>query len=188
METRPTDADEPLPNVIDSHVLGNLYDRHYDMVLRYCHRRLYIHAVAEDVTSGVFLRVAEHVRGFTGKTVGDFRCWLYGIANHEIAAHLRKTSRRRQLLETAWRTGELTDLEKNNHQETDHSADVLAAMVRLRPADQAMLSLRYWEDLSYEEIAHVFSLRNGAVRTRLNRALNRLRKLMPVSKNSNESR
>jgi RNA polymerase sigma-70 factor (ECF subfamily) len=179
MNTRPTDTNDPLPDVIDERILGTLYDGHYEMVLRYCHRRLYVHAAAEDVTSNVFLRVAEHIRSFTGRSVGEFRSWLYGIASHEIAAYLRKHRRRQRLFETALQTGEFIRQDNDRDGNAKHTPNVLTAMLQLHPTDQALLSLRYWENLRHEDIAKILGLRNGAVRTRLNRALQRLRKLLP---------
>ena len=82
----------------DRDALGQLYDRHYAGVLRYCIHRLFEREAAEDVTSTVFLEVARQIRSFTGKTEQDFVNWLYAITTNQINATIRTTLRHRQLL------------------------------------------------------------------------------------------
>lgn len=48
--------------------------------------------------------------------------------------------------------------------------DVQAAVDRLAPSYRVPLILRYWYDLSYEEIAEVMTLSVQAVKSRLHRA------------------
>src|SRR5688572_21066920 len=78
----------------DRAVFAVLYDRYYPRVLRYCLRRLFVRAVAEDVTSDVFLSAAGHLPDFAGTTETDFRRWLFRIASNAVNAHLRQSQRR----------------------------------------------------------------------------------------------
>jgi RNA polymerase sigma-70 factor (sigma-E family) len=52
---------------------------------------------------------------------------------------------------------------------------LLAALTGLDKTDRAVVVLRYWEDRSVEDVAHVLGLSGGAVRNRSQRALLRLR-------------
>lgn len=52
---------------------------------------------------------------------------------------------------------------------------LLEGLAALPPKDRAVLVLRFWEDRSVEEVAHIMGASSGAVRTRTNRALTRLR-------------
>ncbi|MBM7506969.1 SigE family RNA polymerase sigma factor [Nocardioides sp. 31GB23] len=58
---------------------------------------------------------------------------------------------------------------------------ILEALAGLRPADRAVLVLRYLEDLSVEETAQRMGTSSGAVRTRSARALERVRPLLDRS-------
>ena len=72
-----------LKTPLDSAALGKLYDALYDPIWRYCLRRLYYRHVAEDAVSEIFLTMAQRIGEFRGKTLRDFRAWLYVIAaNH----------------------------------------------------------------------------------------------------------
>ena len=54
----------------DRDAFGRLYDGYYPEVLRYCLRRLFVRAVAEDVAADIFVSVASNIRAFPGRT-GD---------------------------------------------------------------------------------------------------------------------
>ncbi|WP_144127724.1 SigE family RNA polymerase sigma factor [Catellatospora sichuanensis] len=54
------------------------------------------------------------------------------------------------------------------------------ALLSLPPRQRAVLILRYFEDLSVEETARILSCRRGTVASQANRALTKLRELVPL--------
>ncbi len=63
-----------------------------------------------------------------------------------------------------------------------HDRDALdGALARLKPDDQVLLALRYYEDLKVDDIALVLGLRPGTVMSRLHHAMNRLRAALDAS-------
>jgi RNA polymerase sigma-70 factor (ECF subfamily) len=168
----------------DREAFGRLYDLYYPDVLRYCLRRLFVRAVAEDVTSEVFLRVATHVRDFPGTTEEDFRRWLYRVATNEVNAYVRRTRRRRELLESAARTGAVRVVDTTDSADRRLDAfdwpTLYQAILGLKPREQTILTLRFFEQMSHEEIAGVLNLRAATVRVALSRALERLRRRLGV--------
>lgn len=163
----------------DRAAFGALFDRYYPRVVRYCLRRLPDRAGAEDVTSEVFLRVASHLGEFSGRTESDFRRWLFRIATNAVNAHLRQTLRRKELWTQAAERGQLdggpaAGSETGAHDRLDWPA-VYAALLELDERDQTIVTLRFFAECSYEEIADVVGATAGAVRTSLSRAIGRLR-------------
>lgn len=55
---------------------------------------------------------------------------------------------------------------------------LLNGLAQLPPQDRAVLVLRYWEDMSVEDVASALRLSAGAVRNRSMRALGRLREAL----------
>jgi len=109
-ESQKSNRNDPFDGVVKAarnrrDALGELFDHFYPPVFAYCTRRLLVRAVAEDVTSEIFLKIASRIRDFSGTTAEDFRRWLFRIATNEINAYLRQTIRRRELLESAVRMG-----------------------------------------------------------------------------------
>jgi RNA polymerase sigma-70 factor (ECF subfamily) len=161
----------------DRQAFGELYDLHHRAIYSYCVRRLSERAAAEDACSNVFLTIAKKMHAFPGRTDEDFRRWAYRIATHEINANFRRAGRRTVLIAEAAQTGRLTrpTEEPAAHSPAEHMDDVRHAMAALSLRDQAILELRYFDGLTHQDIAAVLKLRQGAVRTAVSRALEKLR-------------
>jgi RNA polymerase sigma-70 factor, ECF subfamily len=164
----------------DREALGQLYDAYYPRVFRYCFRRLFVRAVAEDVTSEVFLHVASNIGQFQGASEEDFCRWVFRIATNEVNAWLRQTKRRRLLWETAAQDGQgAADVGSSSGSTNIEMLDwplVYRAIACLKPRDQAILVLRFFEQMSHKEIAEVLCEHPDTIRTALNRTLQALRK------------
>lgn len=163
----------------DREAFGQLYDACYPSIFRYCFRRLFVRAVAEDVTSDVFLSVASKMPQFAGTTEEDFRRWVFRIATNEINAYVRQAKRRRMLLESAARSGALPAAVDSQSRQSDiETLDwpvLYQAILSLKPRDQAIVVLRFFEQMSHEQIAGVLGERPATVRVGLSRALEKLR-------------
>jgi len=153
--------------------LGRLYELYYDRIFRFCVHRLFNRATAEDVTSSVFLTVARMMRDFKGRTEQDFRAWIYTIAANQANAHIRKTSRRKRLMGTITAHWREEDQESAEWSSLDWPT-LYAAIQQLRPEHQTILTLRFFENMEYDEIGRVVEARPATVRVTLHRVLRRL--------------
>ena len=143
--------------------------------------RLFDRSAAEDVTSTVFLQAIEHFSSFQGSDQG-FRNWVYKIATNVINLHLRNAARTKTLLETD------TDVISHPYDDGDRLvdnragalADVKRAILTLKPEYQAIIALRFFETMDFDDIAEILSSSPATVRSQLSRALTRLRKEMGI--------
>jgi RNA polymerase sigma-70 factor (ECF subfamily) len=168
----------------DRVAFGRLYDLYYPRIFRHCLRRLFLRAVAEDVTADVFLRVARQIRKFTGASRDDFVRWVHAIATNEINAYLRQTQRRVRLLDEAARRKAIRVVDQSVCPTSLAALDwprVYEALLTLKPRDQAIVTLRFFESVSHEQIAAILEMRPGAVRTALTRSLGQLRRELGVN-------
>lgn len=167
----------------EAEALGRLYDFYYEPIFRFCVHRLFNKEIAEDVTSTVFLHIAREMRNFAGRTEADFANWLYTIAANQANAHLRKASRRKRLLEKA-----ALSISAPNTSHSDCNAaqpdwpTVYSAILKLKPEHQTIVTLRFFEDMDFEQIAKIVNARPATVRVTLHRILNRLREHLQVNK------
>ena len=153
--------------------LGRLYELYYERIFRFCVHRLFNKEIAEDVTSTVFLQVARSIGAFRGRTVKDFQSWLYAIAANQANAYIRKTSRCKKLLEEA--AGSMT---ASTAQGTGNSPDwprLYTAIMKLKPQHQTIVTLRFFENIKYEQLAKILNVKEATVRVTLYRILNELR-------------
>jgi len=164
----------------DAGALAELYEKYYERVFRFCVHRLFHKELAEDVTSTVFLEVARRIGTMRARNERDFRSWLYAIAANQANAYIRKSSRRKRLLARAARALAARPTEPEDSAELDWPR-LYAAIARLKPEQQTILTLRFFEDLPHDEIAKILEMPQSTVRVTLHRTLNKLRKHLESS-------
>ncbi|MBN1974789.1 MAG: sigma-70 family RNA polymerase sigma factor [Sedimentisphaerales bacterium] len=155
-----------------SSALGQLYELYYERIFRFCVHRLFIKEIAEDVTSTIFLEVAKQIRDFSGNTEKDFENWLYAIVANHTNAYIRKNSRRKKLLEEATRSIKISS--EDNTRELDWPC-LYAAIVKLKPKYQTIITLRFFENLPYTQIAQILQMKETTLRVTVHRILDDLR-------------
>jgi RNA polymerase sigma-70 factor, ECF subfamily len=104
------------------------------------------------------------------------RAWLMSVAANEARQSIRRTQRR-SLFEIGVAAGieDVPDADGDPSSRVS-SLDLAAALRRLSVADRTVIALRYVSDLNSNEIAEVIGVSAVGARTRLSRAIARLRK------------
>jgi RNA polymerase sigma-70 factor, ECF subfamily len=142
-------------------------------VHRYCAGFLRRRYPADDLLQTVFIDAFEALRTYEGKA--GFRVWLLAIARHRCLDQLRKTKRFRSFL------GEMNAEEVNQASSSD-DPDLGPALHdclgRLPAAMREAVTLRFQQDLSYLEISHLTGSSAGALRVRMFRAMDSLRRCL----------
>jgi RNA polymerase sigma-70 factor (ECF subfamily) len=172
----PTDTDDlGLRAHTDAEALGRLYDLHYNRIFHFCLCRVFSRETAEDITSRTFLTVARRISTFKGRTGSDFGNWLYAIAANHASSYIRKASRRKELFAeaAAARSQDRTD-NTDEHTRLDWPM-LYAGIFKLKPKQQTVVILRFFESMEFEQIAKIVGNRPTAVRVTLHRALKQLR-------------
>lgn len=175
----------------DREAFGRLYEAFYERILRYCQRRLFERSAAEDVCGEVFLFVARNMQSFRGTTEQDFRRWVYRIATTEVNAYVRRTRRRKELWDDALQMNRLLPKDSTEITDTDESTDwasIYHAISQLSTKEQSVVTLRLFEDMSYEEIAQVLRIRLGSARVVYSRAIKKLRAMLLVDSSKTDDR
>jgi RNA polymerase sigma-70 factor (ECF subfamily) len=134
--------------------------------------------VAEDLTAETFLKVIRAADRFDPEK-GSPKGWILTVARHVLGDWRRRT-RLRQYVPL----GALNDLvfEAPSPEERllreEEVGRLLDAVATLGEADRELIGLRYGSGLDTAEMAAMLGLTEGNVRTRLWRALKRLREVM----------
>jgi RNA polymerase sigma factor (sigma-70 family) len=129
---------------------------------------------AEDIAQETFIAALRALPHFD--TARPLRPWLLKIATN--TAHNRRRSVGRFL--AAMRRAFLADPPREYSTETEstqhwESQAVWEAVRRLNTVDQEIIYLRYFMELSVTETAEILKVEPGTVKSRLSRALGRLR-------------
>lgn len=156
----------------DPAAFATLYERYIRRIYGFVFRQVGgDSALAQDITAVTFEQALRHLRRYQWRGV-SFGAWLYRIARNEIAQHFRRNAVTRFI-------GSIfpvhsVDLEQAVQTQQEYSA-IHMALARLSTGDRDVISLRFFEELSHDEIAQVLGCSVQNVYVRLHRALNRLR-------------
>jgi RNA polymerase sigma-70 factor (ECF subfamily) len=147
-----------------------LYGRYRTGLFRFAWRMTGSVEVAEDVTQECFLTLARGSAFDPGRA--PLQTYLLGIARHLIYRYMRGSQREaEQLVEPAAPSGVLDDL-----MAAERSEMVRQAIARLPELQREAIVLFEYEELSLEAIATITGAEEGAVKGRLQRARESLRK------------
>jgi RNA polymerase sigma-70 factor (ECF subfamily) len=139
-------------------------------------------ADAEDATQEAFVKAWRGLDRF--RTGAPFRPWLLAIVANEARNRVRANKRRREVpVELSATTGSLPAVDPvdpaPSPEEWTLSGDdrrrLLAALDRLREEDRLVIGSRYLLELSEAETAEALGIARGTVKSRLSRAMARLR-------------
>jgi RNA polymerase sigma-70 factor (ECF subfamily) len=160
----------------DSDAWGELYRQFAPAIFRFCRRLLPAREDAEDATTEIFMKVRQKLGTYDASR--PFTAWLYKVASNHCWDTLRRR-RIRQDLETGDVDSlplEHPDPSQLERLQAEHtSKEVRTGLARLPDRARMALVLRYYADMSYEEIADTLGVRRAFVGVLLLRARHQLR-------------
>jgi RNA polymerase sigma-70 factor (ECF subfamily) len=154
----------------DQTAFASLVETYKTPVYNLCYRMLGNAAEAEDAAQETFLRVYTHLRSYN--PARKLSSWVLAVASHYCVDRLR---RRRLIWLSLDEEPELEPVSETVHPEeqivqNESSAEVRSWLQALPTDYRLVITLRYWEDMSYAEIAEVTGATESAVKARLHRA------------------
>lgn len=163
----------------DADAWGELYRLYAPAIFRFCRRALPSREDAEDATTEVFMKVRQKLG--TYDATRPFTAWLYKVASNHCWDMLRRR-RIRQDLET----GDLETLplehpdpsQLERLMEEHTSKQVRNGLDKLPDRARMALVLRYYADMSYDEIGETLGVRRAFVGVLLLRARHQLREAL----------
>jgi len=162
-----------------------LVRRYQNYVYRLCYLVMRNQQDAEDMTQEAFIRACRALPRFEIREGISFEAWLYRIAVNCCRSRMR----RKWYQVVPWqRLGFGERLAANAEERPERvflrderRSQVLSAIDKLGEKHRLVVILRYYADLSNEEIAAVLSIPSGTVRSRLHTARQRLRELLAAT-------
>ncbi|MEM9464879.1 MAG: sigma-70 family RNA polymerase sigma factor [Actinomycetota bacterium] len=160
-----------------------------ELVRRHQHSALRVAAAvagsdrAEDATQEGFVRAHRKLHQFDVER--PFRPWLLRVVANAARNELRSAGRHQRI-----------ELRVHAHPERAGTPDpidrlgdrelVADGLARLRTDDRTILALRWFADLSEAEIADTLGVARGTVKSRLSRAMGRLRAAIPTDQQTTD--
>lgn len=164
----------------DAEALGEIYRRYGRRIFGLCRYMLDSRESAEDATSEVFLKLQRSIESYDGSV--PFPRWLLRVAGNQCIDVLRRRTRGRQVIVEVEDGAAVIDAAGSGPSplsaviSAEERAQVRDAIARLPQNYRVPLVLRYYSELSYDEIAQQLGLQRNYVAALLFRAKQELRR------------
>lgn len=155
-----------------------IYDRYSTRIYNFAYRFLRNSEAAEDATQEVFVKMLKHANQFHGDA--KLSTWLFSITANWCRDYLRKSDNKAKegedvLVSLPAPTEHAPD---RNLERREDELRVQRALGALTPEQREAILLSRYQGLSYAEIAQISGCSEGAVKTRVFRAMETLKKAL----------
>ena len=153
-----------------------LFDRHHMAIVRFFRNKI-DDSQRDDLIQQTFM--AAQSANFSGRSA--VRTWLISIAWRRLADYLRKEARRRKRDQHAFGMDSVITLGQSPETVFSKNQErrlLLEGLRRIPLAQQVVLELHYWEDMSSTDISTALDLPVGTVKTRIRDGKLRLRRTL----------
>ena len=155
---------------------NNIVEKYQEPIYNFCYRMLNSRAEAEDAAQEVFLRAYTRLDTYDNRH--KFSTWLFSIASHYCIDRLRK----RSFQSVSWDSiapwhrfpGQAASQPERALLDAEAAREVHILLDTLPPDYRTVIILKYWQAMSYQEIAQTLETTVSTIKSRLFRA----RKLM----------
>lgn len=140
-------------------------------------RRLVVsHDDAEDILQETFINVYRFADSFKGES--KVFTWLYRIASNECTKHFRKNKNwlKNAELITDKMIGDLTETDSENSEAI--LVKFQQAILKLPEKQRMVFNLRYYDEISYEEISQILDSSVNTLKTNYHYASEKIRQYL----------
>jgi RNA polymerase sigma-70 factor (ECF subfamily) len=167
----------------DSRAFAHLYEAYKDLVYRTAYLLLDDPAEAQDALQETFLQAYRALNSYDPRR-SAFSTWLYRITVNHC---LNRRRARRPLVHLPPAQFESIASPIDLEGEISENLQLQRALEHLSEKLRVVVVLRYFLDLSYAEMAEVLEIPLGTVQSRLNQALQNLRRALQAAKQPGEN-
>ena len=174
-------SDQELMRIVqagDFSPASEIYDRYSSRIYNFAYRFLKNSEAAEDATQEVFVKMLKHANQFHGDA--KLSTWLFSITANWCRDYLRKADNKPKesddVLVTLPASGENSP--DRNLEQKENEQRIRKALAALTPEQREAILLSRYQGLSYAEIAQISGCSEGAVKTRVFRAMETLKKAL----------
>jgi len=155
-----------------SMAFGKLVEKYQDQILNLVYDFTGDYNTAKDIAQDVFLKVFVKISSFEGKS--SFVTWLYRVTINTCLDELRKTKKKSFLFFSDY--DEVEKIEDKSFADDSKVPDIELKMDKLSKQQRTAIILRYYNDMTIDEISQIMECADHTVRTHIYRAIEKLKK------------
>lgn len=159
----------------DPQKFGRLYNKYYDQIFRYVSQKVICAEQTADITSQVFYKAFCNLHKYQFKGV-PFGSWLYRIAKSEIYQAFREQAKMPQSDVEVLNFTKF--FESYNEDDTEENiAKLQGCLEQLKPEELNIITLRFYEGLSFREIGEMLKINENNAKVKCFRGVSKLKKI-----------
>lgn len=151
-----------------------IYNRYFEQVFRFIHRRTADEDLSADLCSQVFLKAMQRLNEYTFRGV-PFSAWLFRIASNEVSQFFRQNKAGRVVSIEEVHIGEVMEEIDEEHNEALRKK-LLLVLNDLNELDLQLIEMRFFEQMPFKEIADITGMTENNAKVKVYRILERLKK------------
>ena len=135
------------------------------------------HDDSDDLTQEIFIKVHRYIDNF--REDSQLYTWIYRIATNECLSFLQK-KKRRFFLPIHDVAGELSSkLDSGNHVSGDEvQLKLQKALLKLPDKQRLVFNMKYFDDMSYEDISEITNTSVGALKASYHHAVKKIEEFL----------
>ncbi|MUK90639.1 sigma-70 family RNA polymerase sigma factor [Ornithinibacillus sp. L9] len=155
-----------------------LYTKYEKQIYKYLFYLSRDKFIAEELTQETFFQVLTSIHRFKGHS--KISTWLYQIAKYTFFNYLKKNEKVEPVadLNSFQKENSNQETPENIYEKKEESIHVLHALKKLKPSQQEIIILRFYNELSFKEIGEIFNQSDTWARVNFYRAKNKLSAIM----------
>lgn len=161
------------------YLLGELFERHhlklYNFFLKFCGNRYW----SEDMVQNTYLRILKYASSYHAN--GKFQAWMFNIARNAALDYLHRENVSSQDTDLDMDSFEAAVSDPEYIEEMKQGERKLQlALLRLSAENRQLVLLSKINQISISNLAEMYECNQGAVKVRIHRALEQLRKYCEI--------
>ena len=156
----------------DKEAYGQLYKKYFQKIYRYCKFNTESDEVAKDICQESFVKAWKKIKDFKTEGNWSLQSFLFTIARNLIIDRVRKKK------EYSLEQFEELPSEYDLYEQIDKKLEVQRVrevLSKLEDIDRQIILLRYFVEMSSQEVAKILGLKDGALRVRTFRVMQKMK-------------
>lgn len=158
----------------EKEAFGLLYQKYFQKIYRYCKINLKNDELAKDICQESFVKAYKKLKDFKTEGQWSIQSFLFTIArNLMIDLSRKKREERIEEYEDIQSSENLYD----DFERKQNISRVRSVLEKLDDTDKQIVILRYFEEMSSIEVAKILNMKDGALRVRTFRVMQKIKDL-----------
>lgn len=152
--------------------MSTLFERYQQWIYNFFYQMITDAMLCEDLTQQTFYKAIKYRKSYQG---GKFASWIFQIARNLGYDHFEQQKRAQKTAEELFKAHQFEVETMVNNEPSEETLQLRVALQKLSANDRELIVLSKFQHMKYKQIAEVLNSNEVAVKTKVHRAMKKLR-------------